>query len=104
MLNTAEQSEPSAVTQKLLVRHKFTVNQQKTVLKILKKDPGIASSVLIKTMKDNHDPLRITERHLNRIRELWDLSRAKGRPKLTDLEKINSEEMENPKKKRNNSL
>ena len=50
-------------------------------------------------MKNIHEPLRITERHLNRIRGLWDLSRAKGRPKLTDLEKINSEEMEDPKKK-----
>lgn len=99
LLNTAEQSKPSAVNQKLLLRHKFTVDQQKTVLKILKKDPGIASSVVIKIMKDNHDPLRITDRHLNRIRGLWDLSRAKGRPKLTDLEKINSEEMEDPKKK-----
>lgn len=99
MLNTAEQSKPSAENQKLLVRHKFTVDQQKTVLKILKKDPGIASSVVIKTMKDNHDPLRITERHFNRIRGLWDLSRAKGRPKLTDLGKINAEEIEDPKKK-----
>ena len=35
------------------------------------------------------------------IRVLWDLSRDKGRPKLTDLEEINSEEMEEPKKKMN---
>ena len=67
----------------------------------MKKDPGIASSVVIKKMKDNHDPLRITERHLNRIRGLWNLSRGKGRPKLTDLEKNNSAEMEEPKKKMN---
>lgn len=29
MLNTAEQSKPSAVNPKLLVRHKFTADQQK---------------------------------------------------------------------------
>jgi len=101
MLNTAKQSKPSAVNQALMLRHKFTITQQETVLDILKKDPGIASSVVIKKMKNNHDPLRITERHLNRIRGLWNLSRGKGRPKLTDLEKNNSAEMEEPKKKMN---
>jgi len=99
MLNTAKQSKSSAINQALLLRYKFTVTQQETVLKILKKDPGIASSVVIKTMKENHDPLRITDRHLNRIRVLWDLSRSKGRPKIADLEKNNSTEMEEPKKK-----
>jgi len=101
MLNIAKQSKPSAINQALLLRHKFTVTQQETVLEILKKDPGIASSVVIKIMKENHDPLRITDRHLNRIRVLWDLSRGKGRPKLTDLEEINSAEMEEPQKKTN---
>ena len=54
-------------------------------------------------MKNDHDPLRITERHLNRIRVLWNLSRGKGRPMLTDLKKNNLAEMEKPKKKRINS-
>lgn len=103
-MSTAKQSKPSAANQALLLRHKFPVTQQETVLDILKKDPGIASSVVIKTMKDNHDPLRITERHLNRVRVLWDLNRGKGRPKLTDLEETNSSEIEEPKKKRNNSM
>mgnify|MGYP000382055798 CR=1 FL=1 len=103
MLNTAKQSKPSAVNQALLLRHKFTVTQQEKVLKILKKNPGIASSVVIKKMKNDHDPLRITERHLNRIRVLWNLSRGKGRPMLTDLKKNNLAEMEKPKKKRINS-
>ncbi len=100
MLNAAKQSKPSAVNQALLLRYKFTLSQQEKVLKILKENPGIASSVVIKKMKKDHDPLRITDRHLNRIRVLWDLSRGKGRPKLTDLEKINSAEIGEPKKKR----
>ena len=43
MLNIAKQSKPSAINQALLLRHKFTVTQQETVLEILKKDPGIAA-------------------------------------------------------------
>jgi len=101
MLNAAKQSKHSAVNQALLLRYKFTLSQQEKVLKILKKDPGIASSVVIKKMKKDHDPLRITDRHLNRIRVLWDLSRGKGRPKLTDLGENNSAELEEAKKKTN---
>ena len=37
MLNTAEQSKSSTINQTLLLRHKFTVTQQESVLKILRR-------------------------------------------------------------------
>jgi len=99
MPNTAKQSKHLTVNQPLLLGHKFKADQQKTVLKILKKNPRISSSVVIQKMKSNHDPLCITERHLNRVRSFWGLSRDKGRPKISDLKEINSTEIEISKKK-----
>ncbi len=100
MLNTAKQFKSSADNPPLLYGNKFRVDQQKKVLGILKKNPGITSSAVFQKMQSNNDPLYITERHLNRVRSLWALSRKRGRPKTSELQEINSAEIENSKKKR----
>jgi len=102
MLNTARQFKFSADNPPLLYGNKFRVDQQKKVLGILKKNPGLSSSAVFQKMQSNNDPLYITERHLNRVRSLWALSRKRGRPKTSELQEINSadsSEIEHSKKK-----
>ncbi len=102
MLNTARQFKSSADNPPLLYGNKFRLDQQKKVLGILKKNPGISSSAVFQKMQSNNDPLYITNRHLNRVRSLWALSRKRGRPKTSELQEINStdsSEIENSKKK-----
>jgi len=65
----------------LLDGHRFSQNQQKTILEILQVNPDISSTTLIEKMKTMGDPLSITDRHLNRVRSFWGLNRSKGRPK-----------------------
>ena len=51
------------------------------LVNLLHEDPQCPSRLLLDKVAQNHVPLDISVRHLNRLRRGWELSRPKGRPR-----------------------
>jgi len=51
------------------------------VLNLLHEDPQCPSRLLLDKIAQNHTPLDISVRHLNRLRRGWELGRPRGRPR-----------------------
>ena len=59
---------------------KLKVFQKVTIFKVLKKDKTISSNQLIKEINVEGIKLPVSQRHINRLRVEWGLSRIRGRP------------------------
>ena len=52
---------------------------------LLHEDPAGPSRVLLDKVAQTHAPLRVSIRHLNRVRATWQRNRRKGRPRQLAL-------------------
>ncbi len=70
---------------------KLTEDQQLMLLKLLQNDPTCTTSELLERAEQSGIDIRITPRHINRIRSRWGYSRPKGRPAgKKDIDNSNS--------------
>ncbi len=71
---------------------KLTEDQQLMLLKLLQNDPTCTTSELLERAEQSGIDIRITPRHINRIRSRWGYSRPKGRPAgKKDIDNSNKE-------------
>jgi hypothetical protein len=60
--------------------------QKAELWKLLENDPHQPSRVLLQEMAQTHGPIGVSERHLNRVRQKWNRSGRKGRPRKSKSE------------------
>ncbi|MHC4074017.1 MAG: hypothetical protein ACYTGS_18625 [Planctomycetota bacterium] len=60
---------------------KFSGVQKAALWTLLENDPHKPSRVLLQEMAQTHGPIGVSERHLNRVRQKWNRSGPKGRPR-----------------------
>ena len=63
---------------------KLSGAQKAELWTLLENDPHKPSRVLLQEIAQTHGPIGVSERHLNRVRQKWNRSGPKGRPRKSE--------------------
>jgi len=58
--------------------------QKAMIFAICQEQPDVTTSQLLTLLHSQQQPLHVTQRHVNRLRRRWKVSRSRGRPQNTD--------------------